>query len=123
MAAKKLRKFPSFMIYLYSKESAFKAVKREGKICDRGTYTTCLWKVYKKAEVRNFDFKQRGTRFRIISMNVTLRKYMVVLVRCENWKILIASKNQDQARKLLNFLPMSARKKMFDLSTSCLHYP
>lgn len=84
MAAKKLRKFPSFMIYLYSKESAFKAVKREGKICDRGTYTTCLWKVYKKAEVRNFNFKQRGTRFRIISMNVTLRKYMMVLVRCEN---------------------------------------
>lgn len=29
MAAKKLRKFPSFMIYLYSKESAFKAVKRK----------------------------------------------------------------------------------------------
>lgn len=37
MAAKKLRKFPSFMIYLYLKESAFKAVKREGKICDTGT--------------------------------------------------------------------------------------
>ena len=71
----------------------------------------------------NFDFKQRGTRFRIISMNVTLRKYMVVLVRCENWKVLIVSKNQDQARKLLHFLPMSTRKKMFDLSTSCLQYP
>lgn len=37
MAAKKLRKFPNFMIYLCSKESAFKAVKREAKICDRGT--------------------------------------------------------------------------------------
>lgn len=37
MAANKLRKFPSFMIYLCSKESAFTAVKREAKICDRGT--------------------------------------------------------------------------------------
>lgn len=37
MAAKKLRKFPNFTIYLCSKESAFKAVKREAKICDRGT--------------------------------------------------------------------------------------
>lgn len=106
MAAKKLRKFPSFMIYLYSKESAFKAVKGKERYVIGVRYTICLWKVYKKAEVRNFDFKQRGTRFRIISVNATLRKYMVVLVRCENWKVLIAPKNQDQARKLLHFLPM-----------------
>lgn len=123
MAAKKLRKFPSFMIYLRSKESAFKAVKREAKICDRGTVYNLSMEGIKKAEVRNFDFKQRGTRLRIISMNVTLRKCMVVLVRWENWKILIALKNQDQARKLLRFLPMSTRKKMFDLSSSCLQYP
>jgi len=37
MAAKKLRKLPSCVIYLCSKESAFTAVKREAKICDRGT--------------------------------------------------------------------------------------
>ena len=37
MAANRLRKFPSFMVYLCSKESAFTVVKREAKICDRGT--------------------------------------------------------------------------------------
>ena len=74
-------------------------------------YIICQRKVYKKAEIRDSDFKQRGTRFRIISMNVTLRKCMVVLVRWENWKIIISLKNQDQERKLLLFLSMSTRKK------------
>ena len=40
MAAKKLRKFPSFMIYLYSKESAFKAVKGKER------YVICIQFVY-----------------------------------------------------------------------------